>query len=193
MSSSKCSNRRHVFFSVYPIRGLFIFLQQYRRWNKHKTQRVNSTTLRSRCFLQSVPIGGMFSSASTQSKACLFFCNSAGDGINTKNIYTCRRSFSLTKTKAIKLSGAGQLNLSETKMFSSVSTHSAHTYSPIRSLFIFLQQCRRWNRGNYDGLLPDIILLTQCYYHRGTRSNAMKEILYLQPLIPPKRFDISPP
>ena len=24
------------------------------------------------------------------------------------------------------------------------------------------------------GLLPDIILLTQCYYHRGTRSNAMK-------------------
>ena len=37
---------------------------------------------------------------------------------------------------------------------------------------------------NYDGLLPDIILLTQCYYHRGTRSNAMKEVLYdLQPLI----------
>ena len=27
----------------------------------------------------------------------------------------------------------------------------------------------------YDGgLLPDIILLTQCYYHRGTRLNAMK-------------------
>ena len=25
-----------------------------------------------------------------------------------------------------------------------------------------------------DGLLSDIILLTQCYYHRGTRSNAMK-------------------
>ena len=24
------------------------------------------------------------------------------------------------------------------------------------------------------GLLPDIILLTQSYYHRGTRSNAMK-------------------
>ena len=24
------------------------------------------------------------------------------------------------------------------------------------------------------GLLPDIILLTQCYYHRGTRSSAMK-------------------
>ena len=24
------------------------------------------------------------------------------------------------------------------------------------------------------GLLPDIVLLTQCYYHRGTRLNAMK-------------------
>ena len=35
------------------------------------------------------------------------------------------------------------------------------------------------------GLLPDIILLTQCYYHRGH-----EEVLYLQPLIPPKRFDI---
>ena len=27
----------------------------------------------------------------------------------------------------------------------------------------------------YDGgFLPDIILLTQCYYHRGTRLNTMK-------------------
>ena len=44
------------------------------------------------------------------------------------------------------------------------------------------------------GLLPDIILLTQCYFHRGTRLNAMKSFfLYLQPLIPPKRFDIPPP
>ena len=24
------------------------------------------------------------------------------------------------------------------------------------------------------GILPDIILLTQCYYHRGTRLNVMK-------------------
>ena len=39
------------------------------------------------------------------------------------------------------------------------------------------------------GLLSDIILLTQCYYHRGTHLNAMK-VLYLQPMIPPKRFDI---
>ena len=45
------------------------------------------------------------------------------------------------------------------------------------------------------GLLPDIILLTQCYFHRGiARLNAMKSFfLYLQPLIQPKQFDISPP
>ena len=44
------------------------------------------------------------------------------------------------------------------------------------------------------GLLPDIILLTQCYYHRGTRLNAMKSLfLYLQPMIPPKLFDTFPP
>ena len=44
------------------------------------------------------------------------------------------------------------------------------------------------------GLLPGIILLTQqCYYHRGTRLNAIKSFfLYLQSMIPPKRFDISP-
>ena len=42
------------------------------------------------------------------------------------------------------------------------------------------------------GLLPDIILLlTKCYYHRGTRLNAMnEEVSYLQPMIPPKSFDI---
>ena len=28
------------------------------------------------------------------------------------------------------------------------------------------------------GLLPDIILLTQCYYHRGTRLNAMKGFVF---------------
>ena len=45
------------------------------------------------------------------------------------------------------------------------------------------------------GLLPGIILLTQqCYYHRGTRLKAIKSFfLYLQSMIPPKRFDISPP
>ena len=41
------------------------------------------------------------------------------------------------------------------------------------------------------GFLPDMILLTQCYLHRGTCLNAMKRFcLSLQPLIPPKRFDI---
>ena len=41
------------------------------------------------------------------------------------------------------------------------------------------------------GLLPDIILLTQCYYHRGTRLNAMKSFFCICSLsmIPPKRFD----
>ena len=29
-----------------------------------------------------------------------------------------------------------------------------------------------------DGFLPDIILLTQCYYHWGTRLNAMKMFVY---------------
>ena len=43
------------------------------------------------------------------------------------------------------------------------------------------------------GLLPDIILLTQCYLHRGTCLKVMKIFLYLQPSIPPKRFDIFSP
>ena len=33
------------------------------------------------------------------------------------------------------------------------------------------------------GFLPDVLLLSQCYYH--------EEVLFLQPMIPPtKRFDI---
>ena len=43
------------------------------------------------------------------------------------------------------------------------------------------------------GLLPDIILLTQRYLHRGTCLNVIQEVLYLQLLIPPKRFDIFSP
>ena len=43
------------------------------------------------------------------------------------------------------------------------------------------------------GFLPGIILLIQCYYHRGTRLNAIRFLYYLQPMVPPKRFDISPP
>ena len=46
----------------------------------------------------------------------------------------------------------------------------------------------------YDGgFLPDIVLLTQCYYHRGTRLKCHEEVLYFQLLIPPKRFDIFSP
>ena len=45
------------------------------------------------------------------------------------------------------------------------------------------------------GLLSDIILLTQCYYHhRGTRLNAMKRFCICSlSMIPLKRFDIFPP
>ena len=51
------------------------------------------------------------------------------------------------------------------------------------------------NVQDNGGLLPDIILLTQCYFHRGTNPfKCHEEVLYLQPLIPPtKRFDIFPP
>ena len=41
------------------------------------------------------------------------------------------------------------------------------------------------------GFLPDIMLLTRCYLHRGRNLfKCHEEVLYLQPLIPPKRFDI---
>ena len=30
----------------------------------------------------------------------------------------------------------------------------------------------------YGGLLPDIILLTQCYFHRGTHLNAIKGFVF---------------
>ena len=40
------------------------------------------------------------------------------------------------------------------------------------------------------GLLPDIILLTQCYYHQGTRYFYHEEVLYLQFIIPSKLFDV---
>ena len=40
------------------------------------------------------------------------------------------------------------------------------------------------------GFLPDIILWTQCYLHRGTCLNAMKWFCICSLLIPPKRFDI---
>ena len=43
------------------------------------------------------------------------------------------------------------------------------------------------------GFLPDIILWTQCYLHRGTCLNAMKWFGICSLLIPPKRFDIFSP
>ena len=47
---------------------------------------------------------------------------------------------------------------------------------------------------NNGGLLPDTILLTQGCYNRGTRPfKCHEEVLSLQPLIPPKRFDMFPP
>ena len=43
------------------------------------------------------------------------------------------------------------------------------------------------------GFLLGIIVLTQCYYHRGTPFKCHEEILYLQPMIPPnKSVDIFP-
>ena len=42
-----------------------------------------------------------------------------------------------------------------------------------------------------DRFLPDIILLTKYYYHRGTRLNAMKRFCLMIP--PTKRFDIFSP
>ena len=43
------------------------------------------------------------------------------------------------------------------------------------------------------GFLPDIILWTQCYLHRGTCLNDMKRFCICSLLIPPKRFDIFSP
>ena len=42
------------------------------------------------------------------------------------------------------------------------------------------------------GLLPDIIVVTQCYYDRGTRLKPMKRFCICS-LFLPKPFDIFPP
>ena len=51
------------------------------------------------------------------------------------------------------------------------------------SLFLLLCPCMAINVSvQYNGgLLPDIVLLTQCYYHRGTRLNAMKRFCICSP------------
>ena len=70
-------------------------------------------------------------------------------------------------------------------------------YYVVSGLFLmfFWCPCMAFNVNvQYNGgLLPDIIMLTQYYLHRGICFNAMQEVLYLQPLIPPKRFDMFPP
>ena len=44
------------------------------------------------------------------------------------------------------------------------------------------------------GLLPDIILTVDpMLFPSGNPFKCHEEVLYLQPLIPPKRFDIYPP
>ena len=44
---------------------------------------------------------------------------------------------------------------------------------------------------NNGGFLPDIILLTQCYYHRRTRLNVLKSFDIFSPLIGWMRSDFS--
>ena len=68
-------------------------------------------------------------------------------------------------------------------------------YYTVSVLVFFWCPCMAINVSvQYNGrLLADIILLTQCYFHWGTRLNCHEEVLYLQPLIPSKRFDIFSP
>ena len=71
-------------------------------------------------------------------------------------------------------------------------------YYIVSGLFLMFFWCRPCMAINVNvqyngGLLPDIILLTQFYLHRGTCLNAMKRFCILQPLIPPKRFEFFSP
>ena len=43
------------------------------------------------------------------------------------------------------------------------------------------------------GFLPDMILLTQCYLPSGNPIKCHEDVLSLQPMVPPKRFDIPSP
>ena len=57
--------------------------------------------------------------------------------------------------------------------------HCLMVYYIISGLFLlfFWCPCMASNNASVQyngGFLPDIILLTQCYYHRGTHLNAMK-------------------
>ena len=58
-------------------------------------------------------------------------------------------------------------------------------------LMFFWCPCMAIYVNVHGGFLPDIILWTQCYLHRGTCLNAMKWFCICSLLIPPnKRFDI---
>ena len=59
--------------------------------------------------------------------------------------------------------------------YSSFALHKK-SYGPTDSginLTLLFQQQYKYIQYN-GGLLPDVILLTQCYYHRGTLLNAIK-------------------
>ena len=60
-------------------------------------------------------------------------------------------------------------------------------------VFLVSLQAINVNVQYNGGFLPDIILWTQCYLHRGTCLNAMKGFCICSLLIPPKRFDIFSP
>ena len=50
-------------------------------------------------------------------------------------------------------------------------------------LFLFLSGVPAWrlmevSAQHNGGFLPDMMLLTQCYYHRGTRLKAMKRLCF---------------
>ena len=69
-------------------------------------------------------------------------------------------------------------------------------YYMVSGLFLlfFWCPCMAINENvQYNGGLPDIILLTQMLFPTGNPFKCHEEVLYLQPLIPPKRFDIFAP
>ena len=69
------------------------------------------------------------------------------------------------------------------------------TYDGFVFVFVWWCPCMAINASvqHNGGFLPGIMLLTQCYYHRGTRLNAMKSFSFCSlPKygLPPKRFGI---
>ena len=76
-----------------------------------------------------------------------------------------------------------------TVLMVAVSTRVCVCFHPICS---GRQTCGRTVQYNGE-FLPDIILLTLCYQHLGTRLNAIKEFLSLQPMFAPEHFgNLSP-